>query len=166
VRRLLAEEPRVNLGSGEKPLPGYVNVDMRAGEGVDVIADAGELPFAEGSLSEIASFHLVEHFREHRLRTVLLPYWRSLLAPGGVLRIVCPNWEAMLARLHSGELSYAEFKLLTFGGQDYEGDDHFAMYTPESLAAALRDAGYSEVEVVVADRQNGLCPEMEVVVRR
>jgi predicted SAM-dependent methyltransferase len=142
----------VNLGSGEKPLDGYVNVDIRPGEGVDAIADAGSLPFAEGSLEEIASFHLVEHFREHQLRTVLLPYWRSLLAPDGILRTVCPNWEAMLARLRSGRLSYDDFKLLTFGGQDYEGDDHFAMYTPETLGEVLRDAGFSDVEVVAVDR--------------
>jgi hypothetical protein len=49
--------------------------------------------------------------------------------------------------------------------QDYEGDDHFAMYTAATLDAALRDAGFSEVQVLARDRMNGLCPEMELVAR-
>ncbi|HEY2480213.1 MAG TPA: glycosyltransferase [Solirubrobacterales bacterium] len=157
--------PRINLGCGEKPLREYLNVDMRQGEGVDIVADASDLPFEQGSLGEIASFHLVEHFREQQLRQTLLPYWRSLLSPDGILRIVCPNWEAMIERLQAGEMPYRVFKTLTFGLQDYEGDDHFAMYTPASLEDALRHAGFTEVELVVADRQNGMCPEMELVAK-
>lgn len=157
--------PRINVGCGEKPLPDYLNVDMRQGEGVDIVADAADLPFEPSSLGEIASFHLVEHFREEHLRQTLLPYWHSLLQPDGVLRIVCPNWEAMIERLQSGEMPYRVFKTLTFGLQDYEGDDHFAMYTPASLTEVIRAAGFTDVEVVVAARQNGMCPEMELVAK-
>jgi predicted SAM-dependent methyltransferase len=153
---------KVNLGCGEKPLPGYVNVDARPLPGVDVVADARRLPFEPGSLSELASAHLIEHFRQAHLETVVLPYWRSLLRPDGVLRIICPNWEVMLRRVVDGSLSWQEYKLLTFGLQDYEGDDHFAMYTPDTLAETLRAAGFTNVDLVVADRQNGICPEMEV----
>jgi glycogen(starch) synthase len=157
--------PRLNLGCGEKPLPDYLNVDMRQGEGVDVVADASDLPFENESVGEIASFHLVEHFREQQLRQNLLPYWRSLLRSDGTLRIVCPNWEAMIERLQDGEMPYKVFKTLTFGLQDYDGDDHFAMYTPASLEDALSAAGFTDVELVVAARQNGMCPEMELVAK-
>jgi SAM-dependent methyltransferase len=154
---------RVNLASGEKPWPDYINVDFREAPDTDVVADVRNLPFEDGSLAEIASAHLVEHFREHQLRAVVLPYWRRLLRPGGALRVICPNWQAMLDRLRRGEMSLADFKLLTFGGQDYEGDDHFAMYTPDTLSALLRESGFERVEVVAAERMNGICPEMEVV---
>ncbi len=157
--------PRVNIGCGEKPMAGYLNIDMRQGEGVDVVAEAADLPFEPGSLGEIASFHLVEHFREQQLRQTILPYWRSLLRPDGVLRTVCPNWEGMIVRLQAGEMPYHVFKTLTFGLQDYDGDDHFAMYTPASLEDALRQAGFTAVELVVADRQNGMCPEMELLAK-
>lgn len=157
---------KVNLGCGEKPLPGYLNVDVRPLPEVDVLADVRRLPFDPGTLTEVASAHLVEHFREHQLRTVILPYWLSLLKPGGVVRIICPNWAAMLSRLNTGQMSLADFKLLTFGGQDYEGDDHFAMYTPETLMHLLHAVGFSRVEMVTEERMNGLCPEMELVAYR
>ena len=156
---------RVNLGSGEKPLEGYINVDRREAEGAELVADIRDLPFEPGTISELASHHLVEHFREHQLATRILPYWRSLLRPGGTIRIVCPNWEVMLERVGDGTMPYSDFKTVTFGAQDYAGDDHFAMYTPRSLGRLLAAAGFTDVEVVVADRQNGMCPEMELVAR-
>lgn len=154
---------RVNLGSGEKPLPEYLNVDYRSLPGIDIIADVRKLPFEPGTLAEIMSAHLVEHFREHQMRRRILPYWRSLLAPGGILRVICPNWAAMLQLLNSGQMSLADFRLLTFGAQDYEGDDHFAMYTPETLAALLTETGFHQIDVIAVDRMNGKCPEMELV---
>jgi predicted SAM-dependent methyltransferase len=159
----MGDRIRVNLGCGEKPWPDYINVDFREVPDVDVIAEVRRLPFDPGTLAELASAHLVEHFREHELRTQIVPYWKSLLRPDGALRVICPNWAAMLERLHDGRMSLADFKLITFGAQDYEGDDHFAMYTPETLSDLLRDCGFSRVEVTVAERMNGLCPEMEVL---
>jgi predicted SAM-dependent methyltransferase len=155
---------KVNLGCGEKPWPEYLNVDLYRLQDVDVVADARRLPFEPGSLAELASSHLVEHFREHQLRTGVLPYWKSLLQPDGVLRIICPNWAAMVRELTENRMSWSLFKLISFGAQDYAGDDHFAMYTPETLTALLKEAGFREVEVVALDRPNGECPEMELVV--
>jgi glycogen(starch) synthase len=154
---------RVNLGCGEKPVDGYINVDFRDLPGVDVVADVRNLPFEPGSLAELMSAHLVEHFRQHQLATVVLPYWRTLLAPGGVLRTICPNWEVMLEQLQNGELSFADFKTVTFGLQDYSGDDHFAMYSPATLMAVLREAGFDDFEIVAERRQHGMSPELEVV---
>jgi predicted SAM-dependent methyltransferase len=154
---------RINLGCGEKPLPDYINIDFREAPGADVVADVRRLPFEHGTVAEIASFHLIEHFREHQLRTIILPYWKSLLTPDGILRIVCPNWAAMIERFNDGRLALQDFKLLTFGGQDYQGDDHFSMFTPETLSDMLRSTGFEHITVVVTERMNGLCPEMEVI---
>jgi predicted SAM-dependent methyltransferase len=111
----------------------------------------------------VASWHLVEHFRAHHFARVILPYWASLLRPDGILRIVCPNGEELVKRAASGELSMAEFRTVMFGLQDYSGDDHLAMYTPELLTETLLAGGFRKVDVIVESRQNGLCPEMELV---
>jgi predicted SAM-dependent methyltransferase len=164
-RRLaeMGEKVRVNVGCGERPWPDYINVDWRELPDVDVVGDARVLPFEPGTVAELASSHLVEHFREHELRTRVLPYWKGLLRPGGNLRIICPNWQAMLQRLNDGRMIMAHFKQVTFGAQDYEGDDHFAMYTPDTLRNLLLDCGFADVEMVTLERMNGLCPEMEIV---
>ena len=154
---------KVNLGCGERPLAGYINVDSREVPDVDVVADIRTLPFEKGSLGEIASAHLVEHFREHEFRRKILPYWMSLLKPGGQIRVICPNWAAMMERLQAGKMTLEQFKLVTFGAQDYEGDDHFAMYTPNTLAKVLTDGGMTHIEIVETSRLNGICPEMELV---
>jgi predicted SAM-dependent methyltransferase len=161
----MGDHIRINLGCGEICLPDYINIDLRQVAEVDVIADVRRLPFEPSSLAEIASAHLVEHFRQHHFMSVLLPYWKSLLRPDGILRIVCPNWAAMLRHLQEGKMTLADFKYVTFGAQDYAGDDHFSMYTPESLSEVLRQVGFEQIEVVAEERQNGLCPEMELVAR-
>jgi predicted SAM-dependent methyltransferase len=158
-------EFRVNLGCGEKPLPGYINVDLRHLPDVDVMADVRRLPFAEGTVTEIASAHLVEHFRQHHLETVVLPHWRSLLKDDGLVRIVCPNWLVLIEHFNQGRLTINELKQVTFGLQDYAGDDHLAMYTPETLTETLLAAGFRNVEILEDRRQNGLSPEMEITAR-
>ncbi len=154
---------RVNLGAGEKPLKGYVNTDARALPGIDVMADVRKLPFEAGSIEELCSQHLVEHFRFHEFRTVILPYWQSLLAPSGQLRVVCPDLSALVDSAATGNLSMEKLAVAIFGLQDYSGDDHLAMYTPDSLTEMLLEAGFAKVEVVASGRRNGGTYEMELL---
>jgi Methyltransferase domain len=81
---------RINLGCGHLPLADYANIDSRDLPGVDVVADIAELPFDAGSVQEIFSSHVLEHFAHEELRRRLLPYWVSLLRPGGEFRCVVP----------------------------------------------------------------------------
>ncbi|MCP4667086.1 MAG: hypothetical protein GY849_12050 [Deltaproteobacteria bacterium] len=159
----LPEDVKVNLGCGHKPLKGYLNIDYRDVAESDIAADIGSLPFREGSVAEIASSHLIEHFREYAFKTHILPSWLSILKPSGMLRITCPNWKAMIEYLQAGRMTWARLKEITFGGQEYEGNDHYSMYTPETLTTLLKEIGFSQVEVVAIDRDNGGCPEMELV---
>ena len=46
---------------------------MRDLPGVDVVAKAGDLPFEPGSVDEIYSAHLLEHFPQEAMRRRLLP---------------------------------------------------------------------------------------------
>jgi ubiquinone/menaquinone biosynthesis C-methylase UbiE len=162
----MGDEVKINIGSAHKLSPDYINVDFRELDGIDAVADVRALPFEEGSLAEIASEHLIEHFREYELRTRILPYWHRLLKENGRLRVVCPNWEAILRNFHQGSMSLARMKELTFGGQDYEGDDHFAMYTPVTLTELLAESGFSDVELLAVERDNSGCPEMELLARK
>jgi len=153
---------RINLGCGHIPLSSYVNVDMRDLPMVDVVADVGELPFEQGSVCEIFSAHLLEHFPQEKLTRALLPYWHNLLSDGGAFRAIVPDGEAMLKHLAEGSYVYEEFREVLFGAQEYDGDFHFNLLTPQSLSDLLQRAGFRDVTVPVRGRRNGKCYEFEV----
>ncbi|MDX8531110.1 methyltransferase domain-containing protein [Mesorhizobium sp. VK25A] len=153
---------RLNLGCGHIALPNYINVDSRDLPGVDVVADVGALPFEESSVDEIFSAHLIEHFPLETMRRQLLPYWRSRLRPGGAFKVVTPDAAAMVQATAAGTMSFDDFREVTYGAQDYDGDYHFNLFTPESLRALLHEAGFKEISVPVAGRRNGKCFEFEI----
>jgi predicted SAM-dependent methyltransferase len=153
---------RVNLGCGHIPLPGYINVDMRALPGVDIVAEAGNLPLEPGTLRELRSAHLLEHFPQEELRRRLLPYWFSLLAPGGRFTAIVPDGEAMVGQLAAGAYRFDQFREVLFGAQDYAGDFHFNLFEPASIHALLHEAGFTDIDIPVRARRNGACYELEV----
>jgi len=157
---------RLNIGCGHVPLEGYINVDRRALPGVDVVAEADRLPFERNELAEICSTHLLEHFPLEQLRRELLPYWTSLLRDDGVFRVVVPDGAGMAHAFVENEYSFENLRQVTFGGQDYDGDFHYNMFSVESLSQLLREAGLSNVEVVAENRENGGCKEFELIARR
>lgn len=161
-----AQALRVNLGCGHVPLAGYLNVDSRDLPGVDIVAEVGKLPFAPGELSEVFSAHLLEHFPQEKLRRVLLPYWFSLLKVGGVFRAIVPDAAGMVRAYASNEYTFDSFRQVTFGGQDYNGDFHFNMFTSESMRQLLLEAGFIDIEVIAENRENGGCKEFEIAARR
>lgn len=152
---------KLNLGCGHVPLDGYVNVDQRELPGVDVVADAGDLPFEPGSVQEVFSAHVLEHFPQEQLRR-LLPYWRSLIRPAGTFRAVVPDGEAMLAGIAARTVPFEHFRMVLFGAQEYEGDFHYNLLTPDSLSGLLTEAGFSEPRITARGRQNDICLEFEI----
>lgn len=154
---------RLNVGCGHIPIEQYVNVDARDLPGVDVIAEATDLPFDDGVVAEIYSSHLLEHFPEEILRRVLLPHWRKKLRVGGMLRIVVPDAEAMIKDYIAGQMPFQDLRDVTFGGQDYGGDFHYTMFTTDHLEEALRDMQFTDIVVTAQGRGNGTCREMEIV---
>ncbi len=157
---------RLNIGCGHIPLDGYINVDMRELPGVDIVAEAADIPVEPGSISEIFSAHLMEHFPQEEIRRRLLPYWRDLLVEGGLFRAIVPDGEAMLAGAAAGTYPFEDFREVLFGAQDYDGDFHYNMFTPESLSILLQEAGFRDVVVPVKGRPNGKCFEFEIQATR
>jgi SAM-dependent methyltransferase len=144
---------KLNLGCGDKILPGYVNVDVapsRAGHKPDVLCDLHRLePFKDNSVDEILSVHVVEHFWRWEVVDVLRE-WRRVLKPQGRMILECPNLrsacEQFLADPGKGSGAGAEGQrtMWVFYGDPAWRDPlmvHRWGYTPESLAAVMREAG-------------------------
>ena len=144
---------KLNLGCGDKILPGYVNVDVaesRGGERPDVLCDLHRLtPFEDDSIDEILSVHVVEHFWRWEVADVLRE-WTRVLKPGGLMILECPNLksacEAFLAdpQLHAGPGPEGQRTMWVFYGDPSWRDPlmvHRWGYTPQSLAALMADVG-------------------------
>ncbi|MCW2361377.1 MULTISPECIES: class I SAM-dependent methyltransferase [Sphingobium] len=157
---------RLNVGCGHIQPEGYLQVDARALPGVDVIAEATNIPFADGEVDEIASAHLIEHFTAQVLNRVLLPHWRSRLKCGGQLTAVVPDGAAMLSAVNDGTMPFEDFREVLFGAQDYDGDFHYNLITPDSFSATLQRAGFVDIEAIYTGKKNGKCFEFKMVARK
>ena len=153
---------KLNVGCGHILRDDYINVDGRKLPGVDVVCDVLDMPAELSDVDEIYAAHLVEHFSELTLRTHVLPYWLSRLKPGGQLVLVAPNADAMMRRYCAGEIGFEQVKEVLFGGQEYEGDFHYNMLSPEAMKPLLSSTGFEGVELVAAERPNGACVEFEI----
>jgi len=144
---------KLNLGCGDKILPGYTNVDVapaRAGMKPDVICDLHQLaPFANDSADEILSVHVVEHFWRWEVVDVLRE-WVRVLKPGAPMILECPNLlsacEQFLADpdRFSGPGPEGQKTMWVFYGDPRWHDPlmvHRWGYTPRSLAGVMAEAG-------------------------
>ena len=92
----------VNFGSGPRPLPGFVNVDLDPAGRPDVVADLSRgLPFADASVDAIFSEDCVAYLDVAELGGFLAEC-RRILKRDGVMRILTPDL-ARLARMYLEE---------------------------------------------------------------
>lgn len=157
---------RLNLGSGHKPIPGYINVDMRDLPGVDVVAELDKLPFGDNEIDEIFSSHVLEHFPLEKLRREILPHIFLKLKPGGVTTHIAPNIPAMLSAHQAGDISFDWLMKVIYGGQEYEGDFHYSGLSVDTLAALMSEVGFTDITLVSEARDNSGCLEFEIRARK
>ncbi len=75
------------IGGAGRAVAGYVNLDLAAVDGVDVVADAHALPFADGVFQRVECDAVLEHVRRPEQ---VMAEMRRVLRPGGYLHVVTP----------------------------------------------------------------------------
>lgn len=81
---------RLNVGCGQNPPAGMINVDIVALPGVDVVADLDQAwPFAGGSTGHIIASHVFEHLASP---VTFMREAHRVLADGGILDIRVPYY--------------------------------------------------------------------------
>ena len=87
-----AEPIKLDLGCGKFKQAGYIGVDRRPGEGVDVVADLTKpWMWATSSVDELRCSHMIEHLTpKERVHFVNEAY--RVLKPKGTFMIVTPHW--------------------------------------------------------------------------
>lgn len=148
---------RLNLGCGDKILEGYVNVDVaesRRGRKPDVLCDLHRLtPFADESVDEILSVHVVEHFWRWEVVDILKE-WARVLKPGGSMILECPNLLSACQEflrnpdVAAGPGKEGQRSMWVFYGDPAWRDplmNHRWGYTPRSLAEVMYQAGLTDL---------------------
>jgi len=111
---------KLNLGSGDRKLEGYVNVDLFGTPDLRVDLFKFPWPWADESIDEIACHHFLEHvprFRETWLEI------NRVLRTGGKLWVRVPNWRCTQApwpEQHLHQFSIYTFKYHLVSGVQYD----------------------------------------------
>ena len=156
---IVAQNIRLNLGSGHICFDDYINIDEREINNIDIVADVRNLPFEETTVDEIYASHLIEHFPKDEFVHSLLPYWITLLKPQGKIQVILPDLEAMIKHYNSQTYKIEDMREVLYGLQEYPGDIHYALYGYAELKQIFENCGliaaYSFTE-----RKNGKCYDM------
>src|SRR3990167_1488044 len=93
---------KLNIGSHQKIIEGFLNLDILGLPGVDIVHDATIAPYpdesgdpiVDGMVEEIVSQEFLEHIGFRDLDRVLIE-WARILAPNGTLTVQVPNIDSM-----------------------------------------------------------------------
>jgi len=152
-----ARHPRkLNLGSGSDYRDGYVNVDMNAWHGPDLLADVSDPAFLPSQhYDEILAQDVLEHLP--RTETVrVLARWNRLLRVGGRIVLRVPSVTTIAEQLARTDDPAMQEELIQalFGTQAYTGDFHFTSFTRVLLEHYLRQAGFRPVTIAMGPGSN------------
>jgi len=135
---------KLNLGSGDRPLEGYIGVDLAPN--ADIVCDVRKLDqFADNSAEEIIAIHVIEHFYKWEIQPMLAE-WRRVLQPGGKIILECPDLKKAAFHFLMGEKDQMGMWAF-YGNPDLKNEFHCHHwgYTPETLAYELQLAGFKNI---------------------
>ena len=152
AKQLADQSPlRLNLGCGELPQEGYINIDL-IGLPVDVAWDLNRpLPFTSGSVDVIFHEHVLEHLAPLQ-GYFLLKECHRLLKEGGVLRIVVPDAGRYMASYFDEHHTFLhEWRDMQFTPMielqyEFYSFGHKAVYDYETAALFCHTIGFAQVE--------------------
>lgn len=135
---------KLHLGSGQVHLPGFVNCDLFSNTRADVYHDITNLAYPPETFDEIYCCHCAEHIGRHKIQATL-SHWKSLLAPGGRLKLAVPDFGAVCAWYQqTGDID--SLIGLVCGGQRNSLDQHTMIFDRGSLTKMLEKVGFVNVE--------------------
>ena len=132
---------KLNCGCGNRPLKGYVNIDIDSPH-ADIIADVTKLPFKECVFEEVYSRAVLEHISWRRTFDVLYE-WRRVLKFNGKLVVIVPDWD-WLKKQKKTAYEIAPW-LLGAGRSEY--DYHKAIFDKKTIIMFFKQIGMNKIKV-------------------
>lgn len=90
-RRIGTTGRRLEIGPGDRRIPGYETLSIVGGRNVDYVCDAAtRLPFSDNTFETIYASHVLEHIPWYQTARALIE-WLRILRPGGELKVWVPD---------------------------------------------------------------------------
>jgi SAM-dependent methyltransferase len=142
---------RLNWGCGDWVEPGWVNSDVKEGEGIVACDICDGLPFEDGSFDYAVSIHSLPELAYQDLLPALQEL-RRVVKPGGTLRLALPDLERSIDAYRRGDRSYfliPDEEMRTLGGKlavqlVWYGYSR-TVFVRDFVEELLRKAGFSDV---------------------
>lgn len=137
---------KLDLGAGNKFNEGFIRVGLEPDH--DVVTDLRKLPFPDDFADEAMAIHIVEHFYLWDVVPTLME-WRRVLKPGGLLVLELPDlYKCCRAFCRDFGANPRNSLWGIFGDSKHEDPLmlHKWGYTPETLAALMREAGFVKIK--------------------
>jgi len=146
---------KLNLGSGGKTIPGFINCDLFPQPGVDETFSMEEIPYVDKSVDEISSEHALEHLPRPLAEEAIREFAR-VLKPGGKLDLKVPDLEDCCRKfLENPQLQESWYMHTLYGIQDFRdtpsaafknkvnyGQIHYTGFTESRMRRLLAEAGF------------------------
>jgi predicted SAM-dependent methyltransferase len=158
---------RLNWGCGSHVAPGWINSDVKAATGVDLVADVRHgLPLASGSMDYVVSVHALPEL-SYTEQVPVLGELRRVLRPGGALRLALPDLRKGIDAYLREDLGYFkvdEDAAKTLGGRFIAHMLWYGysrtLFTADFAGELLERAGFVDVVACEADRTASEFPEI------
>jgi predicted SAM-dependent methyltransferase len=170
------EPIKLHLGCGGIRWQDFINVDLypaeegvqdqsRSGCVADVFEDIRALGLPSGTVDEIYSSHVVEHFVRWEA-CEMLKGWHDILKPGGKLIIEMPSfWRCIAWLFHPSPTKRALARPQFYGNQwdklDFE--THRYVWSAKEIRKQLKEIGFRKVKVNHKARTHHAGRDMRIV---
>jgi len=136
---------KLHLGCAQKRIEGFINVDVRELEGVDVIDNIITLEkFDINSADLIYVSHVLEHVGRLEYKAVL-KRWYDILKVNGTLRIAVPDFEAVTNHYNKFK-DLSKLRGFLWGGQTYAQNYHYCGWDFDTLKSDLESIGFKDIK--------------------
>ena len=137
---------KLNLGCGDRKIPGFINVDSRKDVEPEVCIDLVDLDknFKDGEADLIYLCHVLEHIEKRDISSFVECLYRKLRV-GGTLRVSVPDFDSIV-NYYNITKDVEPLQALLHGGHKYREDYHFASYNLSKLTRLLVSFGFKGVK--------------------
>ena len=139
---------KLDLGGGDHPAQGYINVDVKYYPQVDLLLDITKLHehFQSQSVDGMTCRDTLQCFSHADVRKILKS-WYQLLKPRGKFIVQVYDIDEIIKALQSEEIGFEKFRSLAYGRQRDEYTVFRNCFTEQSLVDLLEKVGFVVQEV-------------------